>query len=262
MGGNGPSSGSVWGWFGGTSSDETASLSQTVTIPNGSANLEFYFWIGPTDPGSDIADIFTAKIDGVTVFSANATQGSSYSSYTLVNVDVSAYANGASHTISFSSVTTGQSVTFNLDDVYLLSVPAAPYVISDVLASVNPTAATSVNFTVTFSEPVTGVDTVAPFNDFNLTNGPGITGAFVTGVTPISGTTYTVSVNTGLGNGTIRLDVVDDNSIVDAASNPLGGAAVGDGDFTTGQMYDIEKLPILTVVKAVRVPERAAVLSA
>ena len=29
----------------------------------------------------------------------------------------------------------------------------------------NPTAATTVNFTVTFSEPVTGVDTTAPFND-------------------------------------------------------------------------------------------------
>ncbi|MBL0268180.1 MAG: VCBS repeat-containing protein [Chitinophagaceae bacterium] len=31
--------------------------------------------------------------------------------------------------------------------------------------------------------------------------------------------------------------------------NPLGGAGVGDGDFITGQVYDIEK-PILTVAKA------------
>ncbi|NOT05961.1 MAG: CSLREA domain-containing protein [Anaerolineales bacterium] len=124
-----------------------------------------------------------------------------------------------------------------------------PTAVSSVLASSNPTSAASVDFTMTFSELVTGVDTVAPFNDFALTNGPGIIGAFVTGVTPISGTTYTVSVNTGSGNGSIRLDVVDNNSIVDSASNPLGGAAMGDGDFTTGQVYDIEKLPILTVVK-------------
>jgi hypothetical protein len=119
----GPQTGSVWGWFGGTEADETASLSQTVIIPIGSTNLEFYLWIGSAGAGSDAADVFTAKIDGVTVFSANATQISSYSTYTLVSVDVSAYADGASHTVMFSAVTTGQIVTFNLDDVALLNVP-------------------------------------------------------------------------------------------------------------------------------------------
>ncbi|MBL0268188.1 MAG: choice-of-anchor D domain-containing protein [Chitinophagaceae bacterium] len=126
----------------------------------------------------------------------------------------------------------------------------APIVKFSTRVGTSPTSAASVNFIVTFSESVTGVDTIAPFNDFVLTTSPGINGEFVTGVTPTSGTTYSVNVNTGSGNGTIRLDMVDNNSIVDAASNPLGGAAVGDGDFTTGQVYDIEKLPILTVVKA------------
>ena len=51
---------------------------------------------------------------------------------------------------------------------------------------------------------------------------------------------YTVVVNTGSGNGTIRLDVVDNNSIVDAASNPLGGAGIGDGDFISGEIYTIK----------------------
>jgi hypothetical protein len=115
----GPRTGSVWGWFGGTPLDETATLSQTVIIPSGSARLEFYLWIGAVDAGSDAADVFTASIDGVTVFSVNATQISSYPNYTLVSVEVSAYANGASHTVMFSSVTTGQTVTFNLDDVAL-----------------------------------------------------------------------------------------------------------------------------------------------
>ncbi len=119
----GPRTGSAWSWFGGTSDDETGSLSQTVTIPSGSTNLEFYLWIGSAGAGSDAADVFIAKIDGVTVFSANATQISSYPTYTLVTVDVSAYANGASHTVMFSSITTGQTVTFNLDDVALLSEP-------------------------------------------------------------------------------------------------------------------------------------------
>ena len=123
----------------------------------------------------------------------------------------------------------------------------APKVLSSVRADANPTDAASVNFTVTFSEPVTGVDIVPPFNDFGLITSPGVTGASITSVTPVSGTTYTVSVNTGSGNGTIRLDIVDNDSIVDAASNPLGGAGTGNGNFNTGEVYTINKSPINTV---------------
>ncbi len=121
----GPRSGSTWGWFGGVPKNETATLSQTIIIPNDVPNLklQFYFWIGAAGVGSDAADVFTAKIDAVTVFSANATQKSSYPTYTLMTVDVSAFADGAPHTIIFSSKTTAQLVTFNLDDVALTNVP-------------------------------------------------------------------------------------------------------------------------------------------
>ena len=115
-----------------------------------------------------------------------------------------------------------------------------PVVSSSVRGSINPTSAASVNFTVTFSESVTGVDIVAPFNDFTLTKTGSVSGASVTGVSG-SGTIYTVTVNTGLGNGTLRLDVADNNSIIDADSNPLGGVAVGDGNFTSGETYSINK---------------------
>jgi hypothetical protein len=113
----------------------------------------------------------------------------------------------------------------------------APTAISSVLVNTNPTNAASANYTVTFSESVTGVDV----GDFSLTTTGSVSGAAVSGVSG-SGSTYTVTVNTGSGNGTIRLDVVDDNSIVDAALNPLGGAGVGDGDFSTGDVYAIYKL--------------------
>jgi len=115
-----------------------------------------------------------------------------------------------------------------------------PVVSSSVRGSINPTSAASVNFTVTFSESVTGVDIVAPFNDFTLTKTGNVSGASVTGVSG-SGTIYTVTVNTGLGNGTLRLDVADNNSIIDLDSNPLGGVAVGDGNFTSGETYSINK---------------------
>ncbi|MBI5944441.1 MAG: hypothetical protein HY864_08740, partial [Chloroflexi bacterium] len=47
--------------------------------------------------------------------------------------------------------------------------------------------------------------------------------------------------NTGSGDGTIRLNVVDNNSIADATGNLLGGDAMGDGNFTTGEAYTISK---------------------
>jgi hypothetical protein len=66
----------------------------------------------------------------------------------------------------------------------------------------------------------------------------GISGASVNGVSD-SGSIYTVTVNTGSGNGTIRLDVVDNNNtIVDLALNPLGGAGAGDGSYSSGETYD------------------------
>ncbi len=120
---------------------------------------------------------------------------------------------------------------------------------SIVRADANPTNAASVDFTVTFSESVTGVDVTSPFDDFGLVASSGITGASITSVTPVSETTYTVSVNTGSGNGTLRLDVSDDDSIIDSTGQPLGGAGTGNGNFSTGETYTINK-SITTTVSA------------
>jgi hypothetical protein len=122
----------------------------------------------------------------------------------------------------------------------------APLVSSIVRADPNPTVAASVKFTVSFSEAVTGVDVVAPFNDFALTT-TGIKGASITSVTAVSDSAYTVGVNTGTGNGTLRLDVVDNDSVIDAQGSPLGGAGIGNGGFTTGEVYTINK-PITNAV--------------
>src|SRR5262249_1908456 len=107
---------------------------------------------------------------------------------------------------------------------------------SIVRANSNPTNAASVNFTVTFSQGVTGVDT----SDFALTT-TGVAGASVSLVTPVDSSHYTVTVNTGTGSGTIRLDVSDDDSIKDATNQPLGGAGVGNGNFTSGEVYTVDK---------------------
>ena len=118
-----------------------------------------------------------------------------------------------------------------------------PSVTSNVRADANPNSAAAVRFIITFSEPVGGVDAT----DFTL-NITGVTGASIIDVSG-SGATYTVTVNTGSGNGTIRLDVVDDDTIVDAAGNPLGGTGAGNGNYTSGQSYTIDK-PLSPAVSA------------
>lgn len=102
-------------------------------------------------------------------------------------------------------------------------------------ASPNPSSAVDVNFTVTFSENVTGVD----IGDFSLTTS-GVSGPAVSGVSG-SGSVYTVTVNTGSGSGTLGLNVIDNDSILNGFSNPLGGAGAGNGNFTSGEIYAITK---------------------
>jgi hypothetical protein len=110
----------------------------------------------------------------------------------------------------------------------------APSVLSITRANANPTTASSVNFTVQFSEAVTGVNA----SDFTLTTaGSTLTGTSISPTLGGSGNTYTVSANTGSGSGTIRLNLIDNDSIVDADLNPLGGTGAGNGNFTTGQAY-------------------------
>ena len=96
------------------------------------------------------------------------------------------------------------------------------------------TNASSVQYAVTFNTNVTNVLAA----DFTLaTSGAAGTIGTVTG----SGSTYTVTVKNVSGNGTLGLNLVDNNSIVDQNNNPLGGVGVGDGNFT-GQLYTIDTL--------------------
>jgi len=111
--------------------------------------------------------------------------------------------------------------------------PPAVTVSSVNRVSAASTNASSVQFTVTFNASVTGVTT----GSFALTT-TGVTGASISGVSG-SGTTYTVTVNTGTGDGTIRLDV-NGSGITPTVTNV---------PFTTGQVYTIDRTePNTTIV--------------
>ena len=104
----------------------------------------------------------------------------------------------------------------------------APTVSSITRANANPTNASSVSWTVNFSENVSGVNAA----DFNLASS-------ITGVSG-SGKTYTVTASTPGSDGNLSLNLIDDDSIVDGASNKLGGTGAGNGSFS-GETYQIDK---------------------
>ncbi len=130
-------------------------------------------------------------------------------------------------------------------DAYLVE-KNAPVVISSLRADANPTVADSIHFNVTFSETVSGVDA----GDFMLITS-GVTGASVTEIL-VSGNTCLVTVNTGIGSGTIRLDVLDNDSIVDASTVPLGGAGMGNGNFNSGETYEVNKIAYVAMAEKLR----------
>jgi hypothetical protein len=104
----------------------------------------------------------------------------------------------------------------------------------------NPNYDPFVEFTVTFTKPVSGVDeTDFVIDEFR------ITGAAITNVAG-SGAVYTVTVSTSPGAGTLSIDLIDDDTIV-ASGLPLGGAGLNNGNFTTGQYFRIGNNPPLPI---------------
>ena len=94
-----PRTGNNWARFGGVDwSGHTGSISQSVTIPAGTATLSYWYRNG------QVASPFTAtlqvRVDGTTV-QTNTEASSPQSSYSQQTLDLSAYADGASHTIAF-----------------------------------------------------------------------------------------------------------------------------------------------------------------
>jgi len=113
-------------------------------------------------------------------------------------------------------------------DLHLQVDTTVPTVSTIVPAGTNPNNASSEQFTVTFSESVTGVDNT----DFTVIAGNTVadTGISVTG----SGTTWTVTVNGVTGDGTLGLNLHSSGTgITDLAGNAISGGF-------TGQAYTVD----------------------
>lgn len=159
----------------------------------------------------------TLRFDGADIFASHHN-----GPYTLTNVLVTDENGATLVTQQAEAVYTTASYQYTDFDA------VSPTIASVIRVNPTPTKSTSVDFTVTFSEPVNGVDLV----DFNL-NSPGISG---TTITNVSGgpAIYTVTVLTGSGSGTLRLDISETATITDLVGNALTGLP-----FITGDSYSV-----------------------
>jgi hypothetical protein len=124
---------------------------------------------------------------------------------------------------------------------------SAPIVSSITRQNISPTNAGVVDFQVTFSESVSGVDAT----DFILSTN--LSGASISNVTGF-GNSYTISVNTGNGDGNLRLDLADNDSILNSLNIPLGGVGAANGNFTSIDSYSIDKSsPSVTSITTVNI---------
>jgi methionine-rich copper-binding protein CopC len=102
------------------------------------------------------------------------------------------------------------------------------------------TNADSVDFDVTFSTEVDGIDTT----DFTLDTTGSASGTIQSFGPTTASNTVTVTVDSINGDGDLRLDVSDDDSIEDTTNNvALGGDGTGgsaDGSYTSGETYTID----------------------
>jgi hypothetical protein len=189
--------------------------------------------------GTDVSLSGTAGATTATVTGGPSTYNVAVSGMTsdgtvIASIDAGAAQDAAGNT-SVASTSTDNTVTYDT---------TVPTVVSITRTGSSPTNNSSVSWTVTFSESVTGVNS----SDFSLANS-GLSSPSISSVSG-SGASYTVTANTGSGSGTLGLNLVDDDSIADAAGNKLGGTGNGNGNFT-GEIYTIDKTaPTVTVNQA------------
>jgi hypothetical protein len=142
-------------------------------------------------------------------------------------------------TLTFTPAAAGQRTgqlrieTSSAGGVLLVSLSGAgtdiPEVASIVRIGNSPTNAASVQFQVNFSEPVKGVTA----SNFSVVTLGGAVGAAIASVSPASGTStnqWTVTVNAGGGNKTIRLDFVNSNGVTNADGNAVEKLPFNAGD--------------------------------
>ena len=111
-----PYAGGWFAWYGGVDDTDFGYVGQSFSITSDSARLSFQFSIESAAGLGD--DYFTVTIDDETIFFVTDAEMADYDGYTEVQIDVSAWADGAEHYLSLESEVFGGGLTnFLLDQV-------------------------------------------------------------------------------------------------------------------------------------------------
>ncbi|TBW36814.1 hypothetical protein EYW49_13330, partial [Siculibacillus lacustris] len=148
----------------------------------------------------------------------------------------------AQRTVTITA-TDGSAANASVDDLVSVVIgPAVTAIKNAADTSTQTVYAGAVDFTVTFSQAVTGLDA----SDFALSK-TGVTGGTIAGVTTADNLTWTVHVTGLSGTGTVRLDLVAGADYGTGGASPVtassGGAALTGGAFTSGETYTIVNAP-------------------
>ncbi|MEV4778337.1 Ig-like domain-containing protein [Burkholderia sp. LMU1-1-1.1] len=235
-----------------TEGAHTLTAKQTDIAGNVSAASSAYTYrvdtIGPTAMALSATTVaLAAATNGATVATASSTDASAVS-YDFAVGNGTIDADNAKFSFSGSSLVAAQTLGAGSYHIYVRATDAAgndafqifvidvvdaPAVSSIVRAAAAPgtvaASATSVSYTVVFSQSVTGVGA----GDFTLT-ASGTAAGTIQSVTG-SGDTYTVTVNGISGDGTLRLDL---NASGTGIQNGSSVAIVG--GHTAGQTYTLD----------------------
>jgi len=206
----------------------------------------------PTDVTLSNASVLTTAGMNAPVGVLSSTDGSSGDTFTYTLVSGTDSTDNAFFSISGNSLKANNAGALTLgtksvrvrstdadgnfyEKVFSITVSElGPIVTSVNLASASTVvgSATSVDYIVTFNESVTGVDS----SDFTLTR-MGTANGTIASVSG-SGTTFTVTVNSLSGDGTLRLDLISSGTgIVNGSSTAISGG------FTSGQTYTLDHTP-------------------
>ncbi len=218
---------------GGVDTSAARTLTITTTTPTAPAIVS-----GITDNDAD--DLL--PLNGIVLFDVNFSRNVDASSAALADFSFTGSGGATINSVTAldsdtlqvqATATAGGNIVLNLsgeildtfamavtspaiDDTTLLIDAVAPSLASVTRVTPSPTNAASVDFAVTFSESVSGIDV----GDFNLA-AVGVAGASISGVAG-SGDTYTVSVATGTGDGSVALGLSATPVAQDVAGNALG----------------------------------------
>jgi hypothetical protein len=230
----------------------------TIAVPGTATNVVAVTWtqqavLSPSVPAANSAITYTVQRKLGAGAYANVTAGPC-SGALAYNITTCADSPGAAGTYTYRAIADYRTWTATSADSGTVAVTidtTPPTVASVNRAAASPTDATSVSWTVTFSESVSGVDAT----DFSLVRS-GVAGGAVS--VSGSGTTRTVTATGYSGTGTLGLNLVDDDSITDGGSNPLGGSGAGNGNFT-GQVYSVDTVaPTATITRSAANPSSSA----